>query len=90
VPQPGVRYKKPVASINFSKLPGNSGGPDFAAQLWAAADKGRGHTWRLARMNPAIRGLDANPGLARRADAEGAVGEGAPQAVAKACIFLSW
>jgi type I restriction-modification system DNA methylase subunit len=56
---------------------------DFEAQLWAAADKMRGHmdasgykhvclgliflksnytTWKLARMNLAIRGIDANLG----------------------------
>ena len=33
---------------------------DCEAQLWAAADKMRGHmdtTWKLARMNLAIRGM---------------------------------
>jgi len=59
---------------------GNSGGAlGFEANLWAAADKMRGHvdasrfiavygqesnytTWKLARMNLAIRGIDANLG----------------------------
>jgi N-6 DNA Methylase len=56
---------------------GNGGRPqgqlDFEPQLWAAADKLRGHmdaygqesnynTWKLARMNLAIRGIDANLG----------------------------
>lgn len=41
-----------------------SGSLGFEATLWAAADKLRGHytTWKLARMNLAIRGIDANLG----------------------------
>ena len=44
---------------------------DFEAQLWAAGDKMRGRmdnsesndtTWKLARMNLAIRGIDADLG----------------------------
>src|ERR1035441_9840768 len=51
---------------------------DFEAQLWAAADKLRGHmdaygqesnytTWKLARMNLAIHGIGVNVGQ-RNAD----------------------
>jgi hypothetical protein len=49
------------------------GGLDFEAQLWAPADKMRGHmdtsdykhvclgiAWKLERMNLAIRGIDPN------------------------------
>src|SRR3989442_445861 len=54
-----------------AKTQKESSGPavGFEAQLWAAADKMRGHmdapeytTWKPARMNLAIRGIDANLG----------------------------
>ena len=49
---------------NTQKKPnGNDSGLNFKAQLWAAADKMRGRmdaSSKLARMNLAIRGFDAN------------------------------
>jgi N-6 DNA Methylase len=59
-----------------SQKPANGSALDFEAQLWAADDKVRGRvgdiavymqesnytTWKLARMNLAIRGIDANLG----------------------------
>jgi len=50
----GINQKQPTDS-----------GLNFEAQLLAAPDKIRGHmdtTWKLARMNLAIRGIDANFG----------------------------
>ncbi len=62
---------------NGSKPKNSTDGSDlnFEAQLWAAADKLRGHmdaseykqesnyiTWKPARMNLTIRGIDANLG----------------------------
>ncbi len=41
----------------------NDSGLNFEAQLWAAADnwqESNGTTWKLARMNLAIRGIGAN------------------------------
>ena len=62
-----------TGNINYFR--NSCGGLDFKAQLWAAADKMRGHmdaseykhvclglTWKLARMNLTIRGIAANLG----------------------------
>jgi hypothetical protein len=46
-----------------NQKPANRSNLDFEAQLWASADKMCGHikaAWKLARMNLAIRGIDAN------------------------------
>lgn len=53
-----------MAKGNYQKT-ANDSGLNFEAQLWAAADKMRGHmdaVWKLARMNLAIRVIDANLG----------------------------
>ncbi len=77
-----------MASISYAKPSASGDALGFESQLWAAADKMRGHmdaseykhvvlgliflkynftTWKLARMNLAIRGIDANLGQ-RNAD----------------------
>jgi len=58
-----------MAKENNQK-PADGSALDFEAQLWASADKMRGYmdlNWKLARMNLAIRGIDANLGLRMRA-----------------------
>jgi type I restriction enzyme M protein len=49
-----------------TQKPANGSNLDFEAQLWGVADKRHGHmeaAWKLARMNPAIPGFDADLGL---------------------------
>jgi hypothetical protein len=49
-----------------TQKPANGSNLDFEAQPWAVADKMCGHmeaAWKLARMNPAISGFDADLGL---------------------------
>jgi type I restriction-modification system DNA methylase subunit len=53
-----------------TQKPANGSNPDFEVQHGVVADKMRGHmdtAWELARMNPAILGIDADLGL-RNAD----------------------
>jgi hypothetical protein len=48
-----------------TQKPANGSNLDFEAQPWAVADEMRGYmdaAWKLARMNPAIPGFDADLG----------------------------